>query len=88
VTIDDAKMPRHPFQVWRRRSLSSATTTVLARQQGFSKATQLVEVALVDILELCESDFSKDLAGEESAESDVQEPYDILRKRLLERLGR
>merc|ERR550514_2215897 len=31
---------------------------------------------IIDILELCESDFSKDLAGEESAESDAQESYD------------
>jgi len=32
--------------------------------------------SIIDILELCESDFSKDLAGEESAESDAQESYD------------
>jgi len=31
---------------------------------------------IIDILELCESDFSKDLAKEESAESDAQEQYD------------
>jgi hypothetical protein len=31
---------------------------------------------IIAILELCESDFSKDLAGEESAESDAQESYD------------
>jgi len=32
--------------------------------------------SIIDILELCESDFSKDLAGEESAESDAVESYD------------
>merc|ERR550537_1870955 len=32
--------------------------------------------SIIDILEVCESDFSKDLAGEESAESDAQESYD------------
>ena len=32
--------------------------------------------SIIDILELCESDFSKDLAGEESAESDAAESYD------------
>merc|ERR1719444_521795 len=32
--------------------------------------------SIIDILEVCESDFSKDLAGEESAESDSQESYD------------
>merc|ERR1719453_1293234 len=32
--------------------------------------------SIIDILELCESDFSKDLAGEESAESDAQDSYD------------
>merc|ERR1719201_521409 len=32
--------------------------------------------SIIDILELCESDFSKDLAGVESAESDAQESYD------------
>jgi len=32
--------------------------------------------SIIDILELCESDFSKDLAAEESAESDAQESYD------------
>jgi hypothetical protein len=31
---------------------------------------------IIAILELCESDFSKDLAGEEAAESDAQESYD------------
>merc|ERR1719198_1875802 len=31
---------------------------------------------IIDILEICESDFSKDLAGEEAAESDAQESYD------------
>merc|ERR1719375_2634426 len=31
---------------------------------------------ILSILELCEADFSKDLAGEESAESDAQESYD------------
>merc|ERR1719506_3654041 len=32
--------------------------------------------SIIDILEVCEDDFSKDLAGEESAESDAQEAYD------------
>merc|ERR1719158_760237 len=32
--------------------------------------------SIISILELCESDFAKDLAGEESAESDAQESYD------------
>merc|ERR1719386_492289 len=32
--------------------------------------------SIIQILELCESDFAKDLAGEESAESDAQESYD------------
>merc|ERR1719440_1463609 len=32
--------------------------------------------SIISILEVCESDFSKDLAGEESAESDAQESYD------------
>jgi len=32
--------------------------------------------SIIDILEVCESDFSKDLAGEESAESDAVESYD------------
>merc|ERR1719487_2734287 len=31
---------------------------------------------IIDILELCEADFSKDLAGEEAAESDAAEAYD------------
>jgi len=31
---------------------------------------------IIDILEICESDFSKDLANEEAAESDAQESYD------------
>merc|ERR1719428_574703 len=31
---------------------------------------------IINILEICESDFSKDLAGEEAAESDAQEAYD------------
>merc|ERR1719181_91047 len=31
---------------------------------------------IIAILELCESDFSKDLANEEAAESDSQESYD------------
>merc|ERR1719183_2334502 len=31
---------------------------------------------IISILELCESDFSKDLANEEAAESDAQESYD------------
>merc|ERR1719197_1342352 len=31
---------------------------------------------IIDILEVCESDFSKDLAGEEAAESGAQESYD------------
>merc|ERR550537_1110775 len=32
--------------------------------------------SIISVLEVCESDFSKDLAGEESAESDAQEAYD------------
>merc|ERR1719238_1874312 len=32
--------------------------------------------SIIDILEVCESDFSKDLANEEAAESDAQEAYD------------
>merc|ERR550537_359960 len=32
--------------------------------------------SIISILELCESDFAKDLAGEESSESDAQESYD------------
>merc|ERR1719261_329611 len=32
--------------------------------------------SIIQILELCESDFSKDLANEEAAESDAQEAYD------------
>jgi len=32
--------------------------------------------SIINILEVCEDDFSKDLAGEESAESDAQEAYD------------
>merc|ERR1719156_204156 len=31
---------------------------------------------IIDILEVCESDFTKDLANAESAESDAQESYD------------
>merc|ERR1719506_1640185 len=31
---------------------------------------------IISILELCESDFAKDLANEEAAESDAQESYD------------
>merc|ERR1719265_991961 len=31
---------------------------------------------IIGILEMCESDFSRDLAGEESAESDAAEAYD------------
>merc|ERR1719217_1563853 len=31
---------------------------------------------IIAILEMCEADFSKDLAGEEAAESDAQESYD------------
>merc|ERR1719486_470110 len=31
---------------------------------------------VINILEICESDFSKDLANEEAAESDAQESYD------------
>merc|ERR1719487_1208875 len=31
---------------------------------------------IIDILEVCEADFSKDLAGEEAAESDAAEAYD------------
>merc|ERR1719160_2459627 len=31
---------------------------------------------IIAILEMCEADFSKDLAGEEAAESDAQEAYD------------
>merc|ERR1719440_790194 len=31
---------------------------------------------IIAILELCESDFAKDLANEEAAESDAQESYD------------
>jgi len=32
--------------------------------------------SIIDILEVCESDFSKDLAGEESSESDSAESYE------------
>ena len=32
--------------------------------------------SIIDILEVCEADFSKDLAVEEAAESDALESYD------------
>jgi len=46
-----------------------------AKPQGHSKSGG-AGGSIIDILELCESDFSKDLAGEESAESDAVESYD------------
>jgi len=46
-----------------------------AKPQGHAKSGG-AGGSIIDILELCESDFSKDLAGEESAESDAQESYD------------
>jgi len=46
-----------------------------ARPSSHSKSTGGAS-GIIAILEMCEADFSKDLAGEEAAESDAQESYD------------
>merc|ERR1719174_1577782 len=46
-----------------------------ARPSSHSKGTGGAS-GIISILEMCEADFSKDLAGEEAAESDAQEAYD------------